>query len=807
MTVNYSEQLKKISVRDMQNDVIGLLEKIESLMGRASNTLKSDGTGKKYAEFERQIVIKKHDVEELELVMSIVAPMKAGKSTIINAVVGFDLLPSRAAAMTTLPTEIVFNKDLTEPILIVPKDCSEAFNTTVEAIKGKIHDEGITTTQERIATHPHLQELLQEVETNEGFFNSDQVKGTDEIKRVLTALNDIVRLASILEPTKDPLARIRDLPRIETPFWRSQNQDDQADLLGSLVIVDTPGPNEAGENLKLSAVVEEQLKNSSIILIVLDFTQLNNKAADDIKRQVKPIVDLLGKENLYVLVNKVDQRTENDPMTSEKVEQFVLADLELGSRKDTDRVFEVAARWAFCATNFLTEAQKNPTMDIQNNNSARALAEQTLGSRWKDKLKSISIEKLQEESEFIWEGSGFQSFLDRSINALMERAAPLAMKSALNYCRGLLNELKDDVSLRSSAISQDGEKLSNEVKALEADLKRLEMCRIKLKEVERVRTKLQQNLDEILDVVRESAVVSLKDFFAKEEYEKADSLKKLDIEARNFLLKPISSIPLFPDFISKMFRSLEFKPSGVFEFSTEAQAEKFANQSILYAKQKSETILSSYKGRIEQEIDKARRGLTEFLERETKPIIDQAKARLNQNFKVDLSLPAPSFDSSGVNIAAPRIKNNSRMVDQGYETVKEKKRSFWNWFWIVEFEEEVQKKKPDRKESYYTISLEELIPEINQSIESSISALRQGINKYLDEDFQQRVNSFFDNLDNYLGTYRDSLRQAQSDQQLLKEEKNRLVNELNIIVPEATECIKKCNSHLDLIEYLLIQYK
>ena len=66
----------------------------------------------------------------------------------------------------------------------------------------------------------------------------------------------------------------------------------------------------------MSAVVEEQLKNSSIILIVLDFTQLNNKAADDIKRQVKPIIDLLGKENLYVLVNKVDQRTENDPMLS-----------------------------------------------------------------------------------------------------------------------------------------------------------------------------------------------------------------------------------------------------------------------------------------------------------------------------------------------------------------------------------------------------------------------------------------------------------------------------------------------------------
>ena len=473
----------------------------------------------------------------------------------------------------------------------------------------------------------------------------------------------------------------------------------------------------------------------------------------------------------------------------------------------TSRVFEVAARWAFCATNFLSEAQDNPDAELIQLSTTRPLAEQVFGIDWEEDLEDSSLAELEKKAQRLWKKSGFQSFLDRSINALMERAAPLAMKSALNYCRGLLNELKDDVSLRSSAISQDGEKLRDEVQALEADLKRLEMCRIKLQEVERVRLNLQKNLGGILEIVRESALVNLKDFFANEEYEKADSLKRIDMDVRKALLKPISSLPLFPEFISKMFKSLEFKPSGVFEFSTEAQAEKFANQSILYAKQKSEAILSSYKNRIEQEIDKARRGLIDFLDQETKPIINQAKARLNQNFNVDLSLPAPSFDSDGINFASPRIKNNSRMVDQGYETIKVKKRSFWNWLWFVEFEVDEERKKPDRKENYYTISLEELIPEINQSIESSIDALRLGIDRYLEEDFQEKVNSFFDNLDTYLGSYRDSLRQAQSDQQLLKEEKDQLVNELNTIVPEATECIKKCSSHLDLIEHLLSQHK
>ncbi|MCI5151443.1 MAG: dynamin family protein, partial [Candidatus Electrothrix sp. MAN1_4] len=44
-------------------------------------------------------------LERLELRMTIVAPMKAGKSTIINALIGQELLPSHSAAMTTLPTE------------------------------------------------------------------------------------------------------------------------------------------------------------------------------------------------------------------------------------------------------------------------------------------------------------------------------------------------------------------------------------------------------------------------------------------------------------------------------------------------------------------------------------------------------------------------------------------------------------------------------------------------------------------------------------------------------------------------------
>ena len=102
-----------------------------------------------------------------------------------------------------------------------------------------------------------------------------------------------------------------------------------------------------------------------------------------------------------------------------------------------------------------------------------------------------------------------------------------------------------------------------------------------------------------------------------------------------------------------------------------------------------------------------------------------------------------------------------------------------------------------KKEDYYTVSLTELVNQINQSIDNNVEAINQGISKYLDEDFQQRINNFFESLDNYLGSYRDSLRQAQKDQKLTLEQKEKLVHELSVIVPDATAIIKKADSYLE----------
>jgi predicted GTPase len=113
-----TSQASNPNVQDLQRQVIVLLQEVSTLMGRASKELKSeDSSENKYQIYQQEIEKEIGTVTDLKLRMAIAAPMNAGKSKIINAIIGQELLPSSATAMTTLPTEIVLKENAAEPIL------------------------------------------------------------------------------------------------------------------------------------------------------------------------------------------------------------------------------------------------------------------------------------------------------------------------------------------------------------------------------------------------------------------------------------------------------------------------------------------------------------------------------------------------------------------------------------------------------------------------------------------------------------------------------------------------------------------
>jgi hypothetical protein len=467
------------------------------------------------------------------------------------------------------------------------------------------------------------------------------------------------------------------------------------------------------------------------------------------------------------------------------VRQFVAAEFGIGSSGETDRVFEIAARWAFCATNFLLELQQYPNLDIAQMTTARALAQQALGARWEAKLNRASVEDLQDEAEYLWEESGFAPFVEKAINTLMERAAPRCMKSALNIAYSRLMELHDDVQLRGSAIAKDEEKLRIEVGALEVDLHRLEVCRTQLREVEKIKTHLHNELNRILEVLKDQATVSIETFFSKKEYQRAGVFKKV--------AKGIGEI------LTTLEERGTYKKTGIIEFTSFDEAEEFATLAITYPKQRAESLLNNVSQQVENIIEQSHQKLIAELESETKPIIELVRKRFKEAFNLNLSLPTPTLKPTELPFVKPPIKNDLRMVDQGYQTVE--RREWWHWLWIVPFEDKI--KNPKHKENFYTVSLQEIIQESNNFIEQNIENIKQEINQYLDKDFQQCIDTFFNELDHDLSNRRDILRQAQQDQKLSLDEKGKLMGELESIGLQSTEQIKKTDIYIKRINDLM----
>lgn len=786
-------EVQKPNMQSLQTNAIDLLGQVGSLLHRVSTALSSDSASEKYAKFQREVADATRNVSDLELRMAIVAPMKAGKSTIINAIVGQELLPSRNAAMTTLPTEIIFDPQLADPVLILTPQIQDIFRDTFTALQRKITELGLNRVQERMAQYPHLAKLPEKIQVMTGIAIENKISGRLAIINSLRALNDIIRLCSVLDPLSNPLQSLIDVPRIYSPFYRS-GITDRADIAGKLVIVDTPGPNEAGENLKLVNVVAEQLQASSVILIVLNFTELNTKAEEEIKKDVERVIELRGKDNLYVLVNKVDQRKEGD-MTPEQVRQFVAAEFGIGDGEQNDRVFEISARWAFSAANFLGEVQQNPGADVAQMKTARSLAQDVFPLDWEEELQETTVTQLQKKAEKLWNKSGFDAFLTNAVNALMTEAAPRCITSSLKIAKGRLLELLEDTQLRSRAINEDGDKLRLEVAALDEDIDSIENCRHSLQEIEQLKIDLQEKLNNILENLQQEGKLSVETYLLQDDRQVADFVEKGGSTGR-----------VFANWISQQKQEVatESKRLSAMEFTTLREAEEFAALAVAYAKRRVDLLLEKVQENTGQIIDEARQEMMKFLDDKTRPIIDRARERLNENFHLNLSLPNLRFQSDYyIDLNKPLVIRHTRKIDQGYSEVVRTKRSFFHFLWLVPFEITEKVKRPHKTENFYTVSLQGIIYEINKLIEQRINDIKQGISQYLEEDFQQRIDDFFNDLDAYLNNYRNSLKQAQVDQQLSIEAKTKLIQALNSLVPEVKEQVKKADGYLKYMQDLL----
>jgi len=784
--------MSKTNFRDLQRDTIDLLSTAVTLVATAkelmgvsskvgANSKKSNRTideGEHFANWTKILQNEIRKIEKLELPVAIVAPMKAGKSTIVNALLAREILPTHNSAMTSLPTEIVAVPGLTTPEMVLSKGFLRNFSKGVQEFYKEVARLGLDEARSRISNYPHLTPLLGKRGPQIEFQDRGSFIGEADIHAALNYINSINRLCLRLTPASAPVRLLggEDLPRIQAPIAGAKLEVD-----GSLVIVDTPGPNEWTDGLDLSGVVGEQLNRCSVVLLVLDFTQLNTEAAVKLKEQITPILAKLGSKrpdktktreatSLVVVVNKVDQR-QNGDMTPKQVREFVASHLGI---ERLDRLYEVSARGAYDAAVFLRQARDAVA-------AGQPVAEELVDdflrhyspNAWQDLKSLLTPQMIVMKAEEFWQKCGFQTFLDNTILALMQRVGPQALGVALNVVGGVLGQVGQESAFRASALATKTD-LRASIRELESDLEALDAMKANLiKLIEGGKKNLTSSTRQLGASLQQQAALDLKSILGKE-------------DRTNFLEKALQGAK---SLVSKGHKN------RVLIFGQKKEAESFISQAIIACEEMARAAIVKRQSEIGEVVEDYRESIAESLEESLNPILEKAKDKLEESFKVKLGLP--SFKTSPLPLPVIEVEpRHTVRIKEGKIHQESRYGRTWRRLWLWPSHYTVAVKQPDREIEEFQADLGEIINQVNSWIASNVDELRQQIDNFADEEFNNVLEDYFGKAEKYLDRYRNHLIRAREQQELTQIEQDELLEHLAGVI-EDTERLAERATQLE----------
>ncbi len=281
-------------------------------------------------------------IESLELVITVVGTMKAGKSTCINTIVGHEILPNRNRPMTSLPTLVHHKMGHRKPVLYFLH--TDPIQRLTIKIGNALH-KASKIRNGLIDSDKELANLAARI--LRGITFKERYRGEAEIFSFLQTLNDLVRLAAIFNiefPYKD-YSKIENFPFIELEFTHF-NQGKIWQAHHNVAFLDTPGGNEAGLREPLRKVVKEQLQRADMVMLVIDYTQLKSESERTLINELIEITETT-QGRIITLVNKFDSGNEHSDNVIETTD-YVSRTL-LDGIVPAEHVFPVSAKQAFLA--------------------------------------------------------------------------------------------------------------------------------------------------------------------------------------------------------------------------------------------------------------------------------------------------------------------------------------------------------------------------------------------------------------------------------------------------------------------------
>jgi len=509
----HKNNIKQVQVETVK--IIRETEKIIESLIEIENKIKLEDSNedktlsyKHLIKHQEMLKNEKKKLDNLEYVVAVVGTMKAGKSMTINAIVGQEILPSREFPMTTLPTLITHKPKQEKPILSLKN--IKPFEKLVKEIKEKI--ETSKTSEQR-----DLNSLIGQIKNSEISFKNSY-EGQEQIESFLKQINDLMRIAKDfdIEPPYNDFTDVDDLPRIEVEFYHLSKEENSSNA--KLTLLDTPGPDEFKHSTLLKEIFKNQLQRASAVMLLVDYTKMNSQSDVEVKEQVKEVANMIGKQHLFVLLNKFDQRKRSDDVEEKKGEaKRLIAEDVLKGQIDTNNIYPISAKSAFYANFGLRELDKNGKIDISLN-WIDDFGVTLMGEDWEDDIDDIS--RVQKKCEKTWEKSFFEEPLENIIATIHSDALFLSLKSPLDKLENLLREYSNAFKTRKHAYLKELSELKNIIESLKEDITEV--------------TEISENIEKSI----EKKIVTIK---SKIEKESTDIIEKIKVAVEKKLEANIES--------------------------------------------------------------------------------------------------------------------------------------------------------------------------------------------------------------------------------------------------------------------------
>ncbi|GDL71466.1 TPA: dynamin family protein [Escherichia coli] len=727
-----------------------------------------------------------------EMVLAVVGTMKAGKSTTINAIVGKEILPNRNRPMTSVPTLIRHVPGKTEPLLHL-EHIQPVCNLLI-TLKEKIATSEGQQVAQTLQQTGDTRELLDILADDSWLKN--EYHGEEEIFTGLESLNDLVRLAAAMgsEFPFDEYAEVQKLPVIDVEFSHLVGMDE---CQGTLTLLDTPGPNEAGQP-QMEVMMRDQLQKASAVLAVMDYTQLNSKADEEVRKELNAIADVSA-GRLFVLVNKFDEKDRNGD-GADAVRQKVPAMLN-SDVLPASRVYPGSSRQAYLANRALHELRKNGALPVDeawvNDFVREAFGPMVEEDDWKDSTK------VNKKAEKLWNISLIDQLITEVIQSSHSRAAALAVDSAAAKLMQNAENVSEYLSLRHQGLQQSIQSLQAHITSLLTDIQEIEECQNQVTgDVRMAMEDINTKTGELLTKVCASLEEELNDYFRSGKRKEQQMLE----EENSAQPRERNAFAFFHDIFgtgNQHDRMRDFDPdSPEIKFSDRRAALELMTQiesTVTSLHREAEAQFRPELEKIVRGIETGFRGTALYA---TENIAGRINSRLeDEGFTVKISFPAVSQLQTRLAVKT----NLSALMEERTETVTRRRRqdgvwgtlcrwantSDWGW---KEYSVDV---------SCSVINMNKVRKEVMLLTRAYFGELQASIEQNINQPVRQEIDDFFCTFREKVEQLRNTLIQSSEDHKRDQQAQEHLTERLQALNERVPELITDSKALREELETLL----